>query len=225
MDVTRPSPSGRALWILLLAGLWPSMVQLGSCRNVSLPRASNPAAASCTPSSCNQGSCPFRKCNCYSGYTGSDCNEVPLRCSNDLSCNYGTCQAGRCVCNDGYTGSTCNQEVQSCSWQTCRRGDCPTRDCVCVEDYGGPLCNQVLGVGAGYFNIAAMVIFPIGIPLAIYVCCSCCFCQERWAWLTHCKCCKKDTITTTVRAEENVYVDIAVISNGRYEGNNSLQDQ
>ncbi|XP_078529637.1 uncharacterized protein LOC144807917 isoform X2 [Lissotriton helveticus] len=191
MDVTRPSPSGRALWILLLAGLWPSMVQLGSCRNVSLPRASNPAAASCTPSSCNQGSCPFRKCNCYSGYTGSDCNE----------------------------------EVQSCSWQTCRRGDCPTRDCVCVEDYGGPLCNQVLGVGAGYFNIAAMVIFPIGIPLAIYVCCSCCFCQERWAWLTHCKCCKKDTITTTVRAEENVYVDIAVISNGRYEGNNSLQDQ
>ena len=109
---------------------------------------------SCAEDPCkNGGACidnqdGFR-CECPSGFSGSDCSEVD-HCVASPCQNGGACvndpDGFRCECPSGFTGSTCG-DVDDCpAVNPCENGgscvDGPrSYTCDCLVPYGGPRCQ------------------------------------------------------------------------------------
>ncbi|XP_078528002.1 uncharacterized protein LOC144803766 [Lissotriton helveticus] len=165
MDVCRLSPSGRALWILVLAGLW----------RIALPQKSNPNETAIEAESIYMRgeflspTAPPKEETVSEGFSSPP---SPLIKENLLS-----------KCFTGFSFSGLDTAI------------------------GLMICLPIVAV--------------ILITLGIILCCCCCKgCRKCCMCCRCCKCCKRDTkmISTSTKVEENVYVDIAVISSGRYLG-------
>ncbi|CAF5175988.1 unnamed protein product, partial [Rotaria magnacalcarata] len=67
----------------------------------------------CSNIYCGSGECRNGICECYGGYTGSQC-EIPPIAANlcaDVNCNYGSCEDGVCSCPKDYTGTFCETPI------------------------------------------------------------------------------------------------------------------
>ena len=102
---------------------------------------------SCTPGGISQ----HYTCECFTGYTGTNCDEN----INDCQCNKcvnGTCvdgiEAYTCDCDPGFNGTLCDQEINECHTADCNNGTCTdlVNDymCQCYQDYTGQHCDTLL---------------------------------------------------------------------------------
>lgn len=85
----------------------------------------------------NQGFCrkSERRCKCYHGYFGENCNEDSA-CS--LNCNeHGRCSSGKCVCSDDYSGKYCEIPPKP----HCVNGEVVGNQCKCYIPFYGPTCE------------------------------------------------------------------------------------
>ncbi|CAF2152127.1 unnamed protein product [Rotaria magnacalcarata] len=64
----------------------------------------------CSNIYCGSGECRNGICECYGGYTGSQC-EIPPNLCADVNCNYGSCEDGVCSCPKDYTGTFCETPI------------------------------------------------------------------------------------------------------------------
>ncbi|XP_078529635.1 uncharacterized protein LOC144807916 isoform X2 [Lissotriton helveticus] len=225
MDVCRPSPSGRALWILLLAGLW-----MISIRRRSNPdereggESTNRKVRPCNLNTCIHGSCTSNDlCICYYGFKGPTCNEV-LSCSSK-TCIYGVCTLNdTCTCNHGFKGPTCN-EVAFCTSNTCIHGSClPSGTCSCNSEFTGPSCNEALSYEEPAWTVYVMVFIPLSV-LCISSCCGKDTCsaaeaeqdrmKESSGTAKNCCCLCQNGEAETKSATARVSGNIAVISTGK----------
>ncbi|ESO88839.1 hypothetical protein LOTGIDRAFT_165259 [Lottia gigantea] len=106
------------------------------------------------PDNCNyNGVCDVKhsRCNCYEGFTGSDCK-------TDCRCNgHGTCQSGSvCKCDEGwkYSGGQCVWDCHCLNGakcigpgecgcvHNCKMGNCRNGQCQCWNGYKGSDCSE-----------------------------------------------------------------------------------
>lgn len=95
------------------------------------------------PNDCSgHGLCEQGKCNCDTGFIGSDCSRTvcPILCSGN-----GQYQRGKCKCNSNYFGLECeNRRKTTCaqSERPCNNnGLCVAGHCVCNQGYSGDDCK------------------------------------------------------------------------------------
>lgn len=90
------------------------------------------------------------RCDCNTGFTGSDC-EININDCNDQVCNNGTCIDGvgnfTCKCSPGFSGRQCEHEDSPCDLMPCGEyGTCNKTGasfaCDCDRGYTGLLCNE-----------------------------------------------------------------------------------
>ena len=101
----------------------------------------------------DHGTCDNGKCDCKSGYTGSNCQNPPTgdNCKNVDCENGGTCDksSGKCDCINGYTGPNCQippKKPVPCSNVECKNGgSCIpiTNSCRCINGYTGSDCSKL----------------------------------------------------------------------------------
>ncbi|CAG9320752.1 unnamed protein product [Blepharisma stoltei] len=95
------------------------------------------------PNGCSRnGECTDYGCDCYGGYTGSDCSyETTCR----MNCNsHGVCDDYTCVCYSGYYGSYC-QGIINCpnNCTSSEQGTCQSSgECLCTDGYTGDDCSE-----------------------------------------------------------------------------------
>ena len=115
----------------------------------------------CSSNPCNSGTCHSSNqgysCQCPSGFTGQNCNQVDM-CTTNTCYNGGTCQTQRtgqdqytvsCTCPPAYTGSRCQspivitttrQTAPAC--QCMNNGVCqPSGQCQCQQNFYGQNCQ------------------------------------------------------------------------------------
>lgn len=49
------------------------------------------------------------RCQCYSGWKGTECDVPATQCVDPQCGGHGICVTGNCVCNAGHKGSNCHQ--------------------------------------------------------------------------------------------------------------------
>uniref|UniRef100_A0A1A8RL07 EGF-like domain-containing protein n=1 Tax=Nothobranchius rachovii TaxID=451742 RepID=A0A1A8RL07_9TELE len=99
---------------------------------------------------CSRASCPVLcsgngqysrgRCQCYSGWKGTEC-DVPSNQCIDINCGgHGICMMGSCICNTGYKGDNC--EEVDCIEPSCSvHGVCIHGECHCQPGWGGSSCE------------------------------------------------------------------------------------
>lgn len=98
----------------------------------------------CKDVQCINGNCDEGICNCFPGYTGSQCETNicdTLTCLND-----GECVNGVCECPTGFTGLNCEIDL-ACQGVTCQNGgtcNTTTATCDCLPGYAGDFCETIL---------------------------------------------------------------------------------
>ncbi|KAK3576183.1 hypothetical protein CHS0354_001202 [Potamilus streckersoni] len=93
------------------------------------------------------------QCSCFSGYYGSDCEQMVCSCKNGY-CNV----PYTCICDSGWKGTQCEQAICVIP---CQYGRCTAPNtCTCDSGYVGSTCNTVL---------ALVVVLPIAAFIAICV--------------------------------------------------------
>ncbi|CAH1776654.1 unnamed protein product [Owenia fusiformis] len=108
--------------------------------------------------SCLYGECgPSQtcQCQCYPGFTGSDC-AVAINYCNPDPCINGECinehGAYRCLCYPGYSGPECQVESRCLSFPCMNNGQCTggegSRDysCICPPGFTGKNCELELNM-------------------------------------------------------------------------------
>lgn len=66
-------------------------------------------AASCPVLCSGNGQYSRGRCQCYSGWKGTEC-DVPANQCIDIHCGgHGICIMGACICNTGYKGENCEE--------------------------------------------------------------------------------------------------------------------
>ncbi|KAI3352310.1 hypothetical protein L3Q82_005175 [Scortum barcoo] len=99
---------------------------------------------------CSRAACPVLcsgngqysrgRCQCYSGWKGTEC-DVPANQCIDIHCGgHGICIMGACICNTGYKGDNCEEEV--CEVDCGSHGVCYGGVCRCEEGWTGTVCDQ-----------------------------------------------------------------------------------
>ncbi|XP_050415876.2 uncharacterized protein LOC126829791 [Patella vulgata] len=128
----------------------------------------------CSPYPCNSSNTRSCRdligdytCDCYSGYTGKNCQDYVNYCASYPCQHGGTCsnRAGgyTCQCSSGYSGNQCQQTTDYCSSSPCYNdGQCINTDvgyvCNCKSGYKGNRCqvlydacavaNPCIGIGS-----------------------------------------------------------------------------
>jgi len=98
------------------------------------------------PNDCNgHGTCEQGKCNCDTGFIGTDCgrNVCPVLCSGN-----GQYSRGSCKCDAGFYGVECENKRSF----TCAQSDLPCSGhglciaghCMCNKNYEGDNCEQLI---------------------------------------------------------------------------------
>ncbi|KAL2089212.1 hypothetical protein ACEWY4_016111 [Coilia grayii] len=88
------------------------------------------------------------RCECHSGWKGTEC-DIPISQCVDLQCGgHGVCVHGTCVCNAGYRGESCDQGgsdgvlAVDCADPICSgHGLCLHGRCHCAPGWSGPSCQ------------------------------------------------------------------------------------
>ncbi|CAI8037843.1 Neurogenic locus notch homolog protein 1 [Geodia barretti] len=105
----------------------------------------------CVNGSCTPGISADYSCECFTGFTGTDCDENIDDCPGS-ECVNGTCVDGianyTCDCDPGFNGTLCDQEINECHTADCNNGTCTdlVNDymCQCYQDYTGQHCDTLL---------------------------------------------------------------------------------
>ncbi|KAM7393520.1 hypothetical protein PAMP_020384 [Pampus punctatissimus] len=80
------------------------------------------------------------RCQCYSGWKGTEC-DVPANQCIDIHCGgHGICIVGACICNTGYKGDNC-EEVDCIDPSCSAHGVCIHGECHCQPGWGGASCE------------------------------------------------------------------------------------
>ncbi|PVD24968.1 hypothetical protein C0Q70_15464 [Pomacea canaliculata] len=87
-------------------------------------------------------------CRCYSGFTGSRCEDPVSPCVDQVCLNNGNCQHGICVCPPLFTGSRCETQLSPCDLDPCGPGlrcqnSGTSYTCICLNGQTPPLCKPV----------------------------------------------------------------------------------
>lgn len=68
-----------------------------------------PVLAACPVLCSGNGQYSRGRCQCYSGWKGTEC-DVPANQCIDIHCGgHGICIMGACICNTGYKGDNCEE--------------------------------------------------------------------------------------------------------------------
>ncbi len=98
----------------------------------------------CKDVECINGSCDEGICECFPGYTGTQCE---TRICDTLEClNGGECMNGLCDCPEGFSGVNCEVNL-ACNGVTCQNGgtcNTATATCDCLPGYTGDFCETIL---------------------------------------------------------------------------------
>uniref|UniRef100_A0A665VYX7 Teneurin transmembrane protein 3 n=1 Tax=Echeneis naucrates TaxID=173247 RepID=A0A665VYX7_ECHNA len=85
------------------------------------------------------------RCQCYSGWKGTEC-DVPANQCIDIHCGgHGICIMGACICNTGYKGDNC-EEVDCIDPSCSAHGVCIHGECHCQPGWGGVSCEITKGM-------------------------------------------------------------------------------
>ena len=109
----------------------------------------------CGNGSCTPGIGSQYSCDCFAGFTGTNC-EVNINDCPGNECVNGTCVDGvgnyTCDCEPGFNGTFCDQEINECDNVDCNNGTCTdlVNDymCECYQYYTGQYCDTFLSCGA-----------------------------------------------------------------------------
>lgn len=70
---------------------------------------SSPLLAACPVLCSGNGQYTRGRCQCYSGWKGTECDVPASQCIDPQCSGHGLCVAGNCVCNTGHKGPHCEQ--------------------------------------------------------------------------------------------------------------------
>lgn len=68
-----------------------------------------PLLAACPVLCSGNGQYTRGRCQCYSGWKGTECDVPTSQCIDPQCSGHGLCVAGNCVCNTGHKGPHCEQ--------------------------------------------------------------------------------------------------------------------
>ncbi|XP_031554597.1 neurogenic locus notch homolog protein 2-like isoform X2 [Actinia tenebrosa] len=89
------------------------------------------------------------QCDCFPGFTGSDCKTDIYECASNPCQNGGSCQdqvnGYVCTCVTGFTGTICETNIDDCAINRCQNnGTCidliNDYNCSCIYPYSGRNC-------------------------------------------------------------------------------------
>lgn len=67
------------------------------------------SSAACPVLCSGNGQYTRGRCQCYSGWKGTECDVPASQCIDPQCGGHGLCVAGNCVCNSGHKGPGCEQ--------------------------------------------------------------------------------------------------------------------
>ena len=110
----------------------------------------------CVNGSCTSGIDFQYSCDCFTGFTGTNCDENIDDCLPCNECANGACIDGiaayTCDCEPGFNGTFCDQEINECDTVDCNNGTCTdlVNDymCECYQYYTGQHCDTFLSCGS-----------------------------------------------------------------------------
>ncbi|CAL8304104.1 unnamed protein product [Arctogadus glacialis] len=80
------------------------------------------------------------RCQCFSGWKGTECDVQTAQCLDPQCGGHGACMGGECVCNAGRKGNYCEQV--DCMDPVCAgHGACHHGECHCNPGWGGAVCE------------------------------------------------------------------------------------
>lgn len=68
-----------------------------------------PSSAACPVLCSGNGQYTRGRCQCYSGWKGTECDIPASQCIDPQCSGHGLCVSGKCVCNTGHKGPNCEQ--------------------------------------------------------------------------------------------------------------------
>lgn len=115
----------------------------------------------------NNGGCINKDtCSCYSGWTGTECNQVDCSAVNFCSQQGDCVGANKCDCHIGWYGAACDMAVCAAVNNCSSQGTCVNPDvCECDAGFRGPDCSEPAFVKpAG--EIGGLVAGDVMLPLS-----------------------------------------------------------
>ncbi|KAI9536100.1 Teneurin-3 [Dissostichus eleginoides] len=120
-------------------GIW-HLAMYNDGRNTEQVSYNTIAIAACPVLCSGNGQYSRGRCQCYSGWKGTEC-DVPVNQCIDIHCGgHGICIVGACICNTGYKGDNC-EEVDCIDPSCSAHGVCIHGECHCQPGWGGASCE------------------------------------------------------------------------------------